>query len=163
MKQITLYIIDDIIIICYLMSVIGYSTSKRHQQSSEDNSWTVRNLIWPIIDISLFAVSIGSGMLIGLKADPFLKSIIIYNEWMTALVFIISALFMMAFYLNSKVYTMPEFLERKLHPFTELSTNYHILKPILPEYDCEIKELNTSLWYKNYRRVNFLLLLNPSF
>ena len=114
MEQVTLNVIDGIIIICYLVGIIAYGISKGKQQSSEDYFLAGRNLTWPIVGISLFAANIGSSTLIGLTADAFKTNIAVYNyEWMAAVVLVIFALFFMPFYLNSKVYTMPEFLERR--------------------------------------------------
>ena len=114
MEQVTLNVIDGIIIICYLVGIIGYGISKGKQQSSEDYFLAGRNLTWPIVGISLFAANIGSSTLIGLTADAFKTNIAVYNyEWMAAVVLVIFAVFFMPFYLNSKVYTMPEFLERR--------------------------------------------------
>ena len=114
MEQVTLNVIDGIIIICYLVGIIGYGISKGKQQSSEDYFLAGRNLTWPIVGISLFAANIGSSTLIGLTADAFKTNIAVYNyEWMAAVVLVVFAIFFMPFYLNSKVYTMPEFLERR--------------------------------------------------
>ena len=114
MEQVTLNIIDGMIIICYLVGIIGYGISKGKQKSSEDYFLAGRNLTWPIVGISLFAANIGSSTLIGLTADAFKTNIAVYNyEWMAAVVLIIFAIFFLPFYLNSKVYTMPEFLERR--------------------------------------------------
>ncbi len=114
MEQVTLNIIDGMIIICYLVGIIGYGISKGKQKSSEDYFLAGRNLTWPIVGISLFAANIGSSTLIGLTADAFKTNIAVYNyEWMAAVVLIIFAIFFMPFYLSSKVYTMPEFLERR--------------------------------------------------
>jgi|TARA_B110000483_G_scaffold238132_1_gene314183 SSS family solute:Na+ symporter len=113
-EQVTLNTIDGIIIICYLVGIIWYGISKGKQQSSEDYFLAGRNLTWPIVGISLFAANIGSSTLIGLSADAFKTNIAVYNyEWMAAVVLVIFAIFFMPFYLNSKVYTMPEFLERR--------------------------------------------------
>jgi len=113
-EQVTLNVIDGIIILCYLVGIIGYGISKGKQQSSEDYFLAGRNLTWPIVGISLFAANIGSSTLIGLTADAFKTNIAVYNyEWMAAVVLVIFAIFFMPFYLNSKVYTMPEFLERR--------------------------------------------------
>ena len=114
MEQVTLNIIDGMIIICYLVGIIGYGISKGKQKSSEDYFLAGRNLTWPIVGISLFAANIGSSTLIGLTSDAFKTNIAVYNyEWMAAVVLIIFAIFFMPFYLSSKVYTMPEFLERR--------------------------------------------------
>jgi|TARA_B110000037_G_scaffold133982_1_gene151906 SSS family solute:Na+ symporter len=96
------------------VGIIWYGISKGKQQSSEDYFLAGRNLTWPIVGISLFAANIGSSTLIGLSADAFKTNIAVYNyEWMAAVVLVIFAIFFMPFYLNSKVYTMPEFLERR--------------------------------------------------
>jgi solute:Na+ symporter, SSS family len=57
---------------------------------------------------------LGSNTLIGLSADAFQTNTAVYNyEWMAAVVLVFFAVFFMPFYLKSKVYTMPEFLERR--------------------------------------------------
>ena len=114
MEQVTLNVIDGIIIICYLVRIIGYGFLKGKQQSSEDYFLAGHNLTGPIVGISLFTVNIGSSTLIGLTSDAFKANIVVYNyEWMVAVVLVIFAVFFIPFYLNSKVYTMPEFLERR--------------------------------------------------
>ena len=96
MEQVTLNVIDGIIIICYLVGIIGYGISKGKQQSSEDYFLAGRNLTWPIVGISLFAANIGSSTLIGLTADAFKTNIAVYNyEWMAAVVLVIFAIFFM--------------------------------------------------------------------
>ena len=71
-------------------------------------------MTWPIVGISLFAANIGSNTLIGLSADAFNTNVGVYNyEWMAAVVLVFFSIFFLPFYLRSKVYTMPEFLERR--------------------------------------------------
>ena len=85
MEQVTLNVIDGIIIICYLVGIIGYGFLKGKQQSSEDYFLAGHNLTGPIVGISLFTVNIGSSTLIGLTSDAFKANIVIYNyEWMVA-------------------------------------------------------------------------------
>ena len=114
MENIGLSAIDLIIIIVYLIGIVVYGISKGKQQSSEDYFLAGRNMTWPIVGISLFAANIGSNTLIGLTSDAFQTNVAVYNyEWMAAVVLVFFAIFFLPFYLRSKVYTMPEFIERR--------------------------------------------------
>jgi SSS family solute:Na+ symporter len=114
MENVSLSIIDIVIIVVYIFGIIWYGISKGKQQSSEDYFLAGRNMTWPIVGISLFAANIGSNTLIGLTSDAFNTNLAVYNyEWMAAVVLVFFAIFFLPFYLRSKVYTMPEFLERR--------------------------------------------------
>ncbi len=114
MESIGLQTIDFIIIIVYLVGIVVYGIRKGKQQSSEDYFLAGRNMTWPIVGISLFAANIGSNTLIGLTSDAYQQNVAVYNyEWMAAVVLVLFAIFFLPFYLKSKVYTMPEFLERR--------------------------------------------------
>lgn len=106
--------IDIGIIVVYLVGIVWYGIRKGKQESSEDYFLAGRNMLWPVVGISLFAANIGSNTLIGLTSDAFNTDVAVYNyEWMAAVVLVIFAIFFLPFYLRSKVYTMPEFLERR--------------------------------------------------
>lgn len=114
MESIGLELWDKIIIAVYLIGIVVYGIKKGKQESSEDYFLAGRNMAWPIVGISLFAANIGSNTLIGLTSDAFQTNVAVYNyEWMAAVVLVIFGLFFLPFYLKSKVYTMPEFLERR--------------------------------------------------
>ncbi|MFA0962456.1 sodium:solute symporter [Roseivirga sp. BDSF3-8] len=114
MEEIKLETLDIIIIVVYLVGIIIYGISKGKQQSSEDYFLAGRNMIWPVVGISLFAANISSSTLLGLASDGFNRNMAVYNyEWMAAVVLVFFAIFFLPFYLKSKVYTMPEFLERR--------------------------------------------------
>jgi SSS family solute:Na+ symporter len=71
-------------------------------------------MTWPIVGISLFAANISSSTLVGLAGDAFKTDAHVYNyEWFAVIVLIFFSIFFLPFYLRSKVYTMPEFLERR--------------------------------------------------
>ena len=114
MENIGLSTIDFAIIIVYLVGIVWYGIRKGKQQSSEEYFLAGRDMTWPIVGISLFAANIGSNTLIGLTSDAFNTNVAVYNyEWMAAVVLVLFAIFFLPFYLKSKVYTMPEFLERR--------------------------------------------------
>ena len=114
MNDFTLSYIDIGIMIAYVVIIIIYGLSKAKRNSSEEYFLAGRNMIWPIVGISLFAANISSTTLIGLASDGYQSGIGVYNyEWMAAVVLVFFAIFFMPFYLRSRVYTMPEFLERR--------------------------------------------------
>ncbi len=114
MESIGLSGIDLVIIIVYLVGIVWYGIKKGKKESSEDYFLAGRNMVWPIVGISLFAANIGSNTLIGLASDAFQTNVAVYNyEWMAAVVLVFFSIFFLPFYLRSKVYTMPEFLERR--------------------------------------------------
>ncbi len=114
MANFQLSILDISIMLIYLVLIIGYGLYKGKRESSEDYFLAGRNMTWPIVGISLFAANISSNTLIGLTSDAYNKGIAVYNyEWMAAVVLVFFAAFFLPFYLRTKVYTMPEFLERR--------------------------------------------------
>ncbi len=114
MESVQLGFVDIAIIVLYILGIIWYGISKGKQQSSEDYFLAGRNMTWPVVGISLFAANIGSNTLIGLSSDAYQTNTAVYNyEWMAAVVLVFFSIFFLPFYLRSKVYTMPEFLERR--------------------------------------------------
>lgn len=114
MENVALSFVDIAIIVVYIFGIIWYGISKGKQQTSEEYFLAGRNMTWPIVGISLFAANIGSNTLIGLTSDAFQTNTAVYNyEWMAAVVLVFFSIFFLPFYLRSKVYTMPEFLERR--------------------------------------------------
>ncbi len=114
MENFSLSTIDLVLMILYVVLVIWYGLKHAKQNSSEEYFLAGRNMIWPVVGISLFAANISSTTLIGLAGDAYDSGIAVYNyEWMAAVVLVFFAIFFLPFYLRSKVYTMPEFLERR--------------------------------------------------
>lgn len=114
MESVELSFIDIAIIVVYILGIIWYGISKGKQQSSEEYFLAGRDMTWPVVGISLFAANIGSNTLIGLTSDAYQTNTAVYNyEWMAAVVLVFFAIFFLPFYLRSRVYTMPEFLERR--------------------------------------------------
>jgi len=114
MKDLSLSPLDIGIIIVYIVGIIIYGLKKAKRKDSEEYFLAGRNMTWPIVGISLFAANIGSSTLIGLASDAYKTNVAVYNyEWMAAVVLVFFAVFFLPFYLKSKVYTMPEFLERR--------------------------------------------------
>ena len=106
--------LDLAIMIIYGVFIIGYGLYHSKRKNSEEYFLAGRNMIWPIVGISLFAANISSSTLVGLASSAFQTDTHVFNyEWLAAVILVFFAIFFLPFYLKSKVYTMPEFLERR--------------------------------------------------
>lgn len=93
--------------------VIGFWVGRK-TKTTEDYFLAGRSLIWPVIGFSLFASNISSSTLIGLAGAAYSAGIAVYNyEWFAVIVLVLFIFVFLPFYLKTKVYTMPEFLERR--------------------------------------------------
>lgn len=114
MEHFQLSTLDISIMVLYAILIIAYGLYHGKRKSSEEYFLAGRNMIWPIVGISLFAANISSSTLVGLAGDAFKTNTHVYNyEWLAAVILVFFAIFFLPFYLRSKVYTMPEFLERR--------------------------------------------------
>ncbi len=111
----TLSPIDLGVIVVYIAFVMWLGlrlAATRHD--AEDYFLAGRSMIWPLVGVSLFASNISSTTLVGLSGSAYSTGISVYNyEWMASVVLVIFAIFFLPLYLSSKVYTMPELLERR--------------------------------------------------
>ena len=73
-----------------------------------------RNLVWPVIGFSLFATNMSGASFVGLAGAGYSQGISVYSyEWMAAVILIFFVLFILPFYLRSRIFTIPEFLEKR--------------------------------------------------
>lgn len=115
MTSFSLGTVDLTIVVLYAAFIVGLGVwlGRRHEDA-EQYFLAGRNMIWPVIGISLFASNMGSTALVGLAGDAYSTGIAVFNyEWMAAVVLVFFAVFLAPFYIRSRVYTMPEFLERR--------------------------------------------------
>ena len=113
--QFNLPTLDLGIIIFYLLAVIaiGFYFGSKHE-NAEDYFLAGRNLTWPIIGFSLFASNMSSNSLVGLAGAGYKDGFSVYSyEWMAVLVLVLFAVFFLPFYLKNKIFTIPEYLERR--------------------------------------------------
>jgi solute:Na+ symporter, SSS family len=115
MPTFNLTLIDTLIIVVYLLFIVwrGFVYLKKHS-NAEEYFLAGRRLTWPLIGLSLFASNMSSSSLVGLAGSGYETGFSVYSyEWMAAVVLVIFAIFFLPFYLKSRVYTMPEFLEKR--------------------------------------------------
>lgn len=87
----------------------------RKQKSGADGYFLGgRNFVWPMIGFSLLATNVSGASFVGLAGAGYAQGISVYSyEWMAAVILIFFVIFILPFYLRSRVFTMPEFLERR--------------------------------------------------
>ena len=107
--------LDLWVVVVYLAATVALGIwLSRRNESPEDFFLAGRSMPWAIVGLSLFASNISSTSLVGLAGDGYSVGISVFNyEWMAALVLAFFAIFFLPFVLRSRVFTMPELLERR--------------------------------------------------
>ena len=107
--------IDLFIIGCYLVTVVAIGLFFiRKERTSENYFLAGRSLTWPVIGASLFASNIGTEHLVGLAGDAHRVGLVAGGfEWMACFCLMILAVVFVPQYLRTRIYTIPEFLERR--------------------------------------------------
>lgn len=115
MPDFSLNVLDLTSIGIYLVIIIaiGFHVARR-VRDSDDYFLAGRSLTWPLIGFSLLASNMSSTSIIGMAGSAFNTGISVYNyEWMAAVLMVLFALFFVPVYLRNRIFTMPEFLERR--------------------------------------------------
>lgn len=115
MPEIDFTVLDGIMVGLYVVVILGVGFYFSRDQDSTANYFLAgRSLTWGLIGFSLFATNMSTSSLVGLAGDAYAYGIAVYNyEWMAVVVLILFALFFLPLYLRFRVFTMPEFLERR--------------------------------------------------
>ena len=111
-------IIDLGLIVGYFLIVlaVGFHFARRHSGTA-DFFLAGRRLGWLVVGLSLFASNISSTTLVGLSGSAYHTGISISNyEWMASVVLVFFAVFFIPYYLSSRIYTIPEFLQLRFRP-----------------------------------------------
>src|ERR1700710_2351983 len=110
---------DYIVFLIYFIAVTSYGYYIYHKKksattSSKDFFLAEGSLTWWAIGASLIASNISAEHFIGMSGSGFALGLAISTyEWMSAATLIIVAVFFIPIYLKNKIYTMPQFLEKR--------------------------------------------------
>lgn len=105
---------DIFIIVLYFIYIVYLGV--KYSKSSDEKSYFLagRGMSWSVIGFSLFAASISSSTLIGQAGDAYSTGIAVFNyNLISVLVMVFFAWFILPFYIKSKIFTIPEFLEKR--------------------------------------------------
>ncbi len=114
----TLHTLDLTIVGLYFLLILGLSwiAIKQGQKTSTDYFLAGRHLGWFIIGASIFSSNIGSEHLVGLAGSGATDGVAMAHYELHAWCLLILGWVMVPFYMRSKVFTMPEFLEKRFSP-----------------------------------------------
>src|SRR4029079_326202 len=110
--------IDWIEILLYfaLIAGIAWWSTKKKKTSAEDYFLAGRHLGWFLIGASIFASNIGSEHLVGLAGSGATDGVALAHYELHAWCLLVLGWIMVPFYMRSRVFTMPEFLEKRFTP-----------------------------------------------
>lgn len=106
--------VDFIFFAGFMALVIGVSLyAGRRERSSEDYFLAGRSLSWGLIGFSLIASNISTEHFVGMAGQAFgrVGLAIASYEWMSAIVLVFVAWWLLPRFLKAGIYTMPEYLE----------------------------------------------------
>ncbi len=110
---------DYIVFFLYFVIIVGYglwiyNRKKKEQTNSNDYFLAEGSLTWWAIGASLIASNISAEQFIGMSGSGFKMGLAIATyEWMAAATLIIVAVFFMPVYLKNKIFTMPQYLNKR--------------------------------------------------
>lgn len=113
-----LTVVDWMIIAVYFGIILGlvWWVMRKKQETSTDYFLAGRHLGWFIVGASIFASNIGSEHLVGLAGTGATDGVAMAHYELHAWCLLVLGWVMVPFYMRSRVFTMPEFLERRYSP-----------------------------------------------
>ena len=138
----SLHPLDWSIILLYAAVVvtIGLGVVKR-AETSEGYFLANRRLRWPFIGASLFASNISAEHFVGLAGSGFAIGMAVGGfEWMAIFCLVPLIVLFLPFYIKTRIYTVPEFLERRF------SSEIRLLFSGLMVLLSVLTKISISLW-----------------
>lgn len=110
--------LDWLIVLAYLAALGGLAVwvFRKGRNTADDYFLADRNLGWFIVGASIFASNIGSEHLVGLAGSGATDGVALAHYELHAWCLLVLGWVFAPFFLRSRVYTMPEFLERRFSP-----------------------------------------------
>lgn len=105
-----------------LLSAIGWWAGRKKKSQADEYFLAGRTLPWYVVGSSFVASNISTEHFIGMIGAAFVYGICVaMSEWANVLSFSVLIWFFIPFLLASRVFTTPEFMERRFHPFLRLA------------------------------------------
>ena len=111
--------LDWVIILFYFAVIAGISwwaVKKKDKNDADDYFLAGRHLGWFVVGASIFASNIGSEHLVGLAGFGATDGVALAHYELHAWCLLVLGWVMGPFFMRSKVFTMPEFLEKRFTP-----------------------------------------------
>lgn len=109
---------DWVFVILYLLVIAGISiwSIRKSKNSPTDYFLANRNLGWWVIGASILASNVGSEHIVGLAGTAGKTGTVMGHYELHSWIVLILGWVFVPFYMRSRVYTMPEFLEKRFNP-----------------------------------------------
>jgi solute:Na+ symporter, SSS family len=125
MPPLTVSSLDVVILIAYVLGsrlIFGwYIARKRRMGDTEAYFLGGRNIPWAFIGLSFYVSNMSGSTFVGLPGSGYLNGIAVYHyEWLPVLILIVFITFILPFYLESRVFTAPQFLEKRYNRHVKL-------------------------------------------
>lgn len=110
---------DYIVFIVYALAIVGlglYVSRKKKgvERTAQDYFLAGKSLPWWAIGASLIAANISAEQMIGMSGSGFAIGLAIASyEWMAAITLLIVGKFFLPVFIEKKIFTIPEFLEKR--------------------------------------------------
>jgi SSS family solute:Na+ symporter len=110
--------LDWVVIATYFggLLLLAWWVIRKGANTADDYFLAGRNLGWFVVGASIFASNIGSEHLVGLAGAGATSGVALAHYELQAWCLLVLAWVFIPFYVRSKVFTMPEFLERRFSP-----------------------------------------------
>ena len=110
--------LDWIVVSLYFLVLMGIAwwVVRRKVESSEDYFLAGRHVGWFVIGASIFASNIGSEHIVGLAGTGAKSGVAMGHYELHAWLVLVLGWVFVPFYMRSRVFTMPEFLEKRYNP-----------------------------------------------
>lgn len=107
--------LDWLVLGGFLLLLVGvvYLSMRQKEEDTADYFLAGRNASWLVIGASIFASNIGSEHLVGLSGSGAQSGMALAHWELQSWIILLLGWIFVPFYWSSKVYTMPEFLERR--------------------------------------------------
>jgi SSS family solute:Na+ symporter len=114
METLSINLIDIIILLLYILLIVWWGIKTGKSTDTQSYFLAGRSMPWWVVGLSLFAASISSTTLIGQSGDAYHTGLAVFNYNLTGVVVMVFfAIFLLPLYIRSKVFTIPEFLEKR--------------------------------------------------
>ena len=126
MNQTYLKTNDYLVFLIYFVVVASYgiwiyNKKKKEEESSNDFFLAEGSLTWWAIGASLIASNISAEQFIGMSGNGFSMGLAISTyEWMAAATLLVVGVFFMPIYLKNRIFTMPQFLNKRYNKTVSL-------------------------------------------
>jgi len=119
-------LIDWLVVAAYFGIILGIAwwVIRKRKDTSDDYFLAGRSLGWFVIGASIFASNIGSEHIVGLAGSGATDGVAMAHYELHAWCLLVLGWVMVPFYMRSKVFTMPEFLERRYSPAARIILSF---------------------------------------